>query len=180
VREHRRALVVTLLVLGALALVVIVVKVLDTDDDSGSDAAGIPLAAFIARQKPAQAPFEGLGEVRVTIGQDNCLRLAVADSLGERVAGLRNHTELGPYDGMVFVFQGPTEVGFTMSGVTVPLDIGFYGADGAPVSHRLMKPCPDKAENECPVYRADGTFAYAVETLKDKLPSGPLRACRSS
>ena len=60
------------------------------------------------------------------------------------------------------------------------LDIGFYGADGAPVSHRLMKPCPEKAENECPVYRADGTFVYAVETLKDKLPSGPLSACQSS
>jgi uncharacterized membrane protein (UPF0127 family) len=179
-REHRRALVLTLLVLGAIALIVIVVKVLDAVDDSGSDAAGVPLAGFIARQKPAQAPFEGLGQLRVAIGQDDCLRLAVADSLGERVAGLRNHTDLGPYDGMLFVFQGPTEVGFTMSGVTVPLDIGFYRADGAPISHRLMRPCPEKAENECPVYRADDSFEYAVETLKGNLPSGPVTACASS
>jgi len=143
-------------------------------------AGGIPLSAIIPRQKPAQAPFAGLGELNVAIGYDHCLRLAVADSLDERAAGLRGRTELGPYDGMLFVFQGPTNVGFTMSGVTVPLDIGFYGNDGARDSSRLMQPCPDKAENECPVYRADGAFEYAVETLKGKLPSGPVTACSPS
>ena len=28
-----------------------------------------------------------------------------------------------------------------------------------------MKPCP-KAEAECPVYRADGPYVYAIETLE--------------
>ena len=38
----------------------------------------------------------------------------------------------------------------------------------------------EMAENECPVYRADGAFEYAVETLKGKLPTGPVTACSPS
>lgn len=179
-REHRRTIVVTLLVVGAIALAVVVVKVLDAVGDPAPHAGGLPLSAILPRQVPAQAPFEGLGELHVAIGYDHCLRLAVADSVEERVAGLRDRTQLGPYDGMLFVFQGPTDVGFTMSGVTVPLDIGFYAGDGARDSSRLMKPCPDKAESECPIYRAEGPYVYAVETLKGKLPSGPVTACSPS
>ena len=78
---------------------------------------------------------------------------------------------------MLFVFQGPTDAAFTMSGVTDPLDIAFFDSDGARNSTRAMKPCPEKAENECPIYRADGPFVYAVETLKGQLPAGPITAC---
>ena len=63
-----------------------------------------------------------------------------------------------------------------MSGVTVPLDIAFFGTDGVRDSSRAMKPCP-KAEVECPTYRADGAYLYAVETLKGGLSAGPLTAC---
>src|SRR5256885_7639151 len=136
-REHRRAIVTALLVATAIVVVIVVVKVLS--DGAGTSRAGrTPLSRAVARQTPAQAPFDGLGELKLAVGDDHCLRLAVADSLGERVAGLRNHTELGPYDGMLFVFPTPTDTAFTMSGVTTPLEIGFYGADGAPVSHLLM------------------------------------------
>jgi uncharacterized membrane protein (UPF0127 family) len=178
--SSRRAVTVTLLTVGVIALAVIVVKVLDAVGDPAPHAGGIPLAAIINRQTPARAPFEGLGELPVAIGYDRCLHLVVADSLDERVAGLRNRTDLGPYDGMLFVFQGPTDTAFTMSGLDVPLDIGFYRSDGARDSTRLMQPCPDKAESECPVYRADGPYVYAVETLKGKLPAGPVTACAPS
>jgi len=40
-----------------------------------------------------------------------------------------------------------------------------------------MRPCPHKAESQCPVYRADGQFLYAVETPKGALPSGPVTTC---
>jgi uncharacterized membrane protein (UPF0127 family) len=175
-QAHRRALVFTLLAVSTAALVVLAVVILDFGDDSGSDAVSSPLSAGIARQVPASAPFEGLGELNVGIG-GRCLRLAVADSLAERVAGLRDHTDLGPYDGMLFVFPGPTESTFTMAGVTVPLQIGFYAPDGSREHALLMRPCPDKVESHCPVYRADGQFLYAVETLKGGLPSGPVTAC---
>ena len=179
-REHRRGIVVTLLVVGAIALAVVVVKVLDAVGDPAPHAGGLPVSAILPRQVPAQAPFEGLGELKVAIGYDHCLRLVVADSLDERVAGLRGHTDLGPYDGMLFVFQGPTDTGFTMSGVTVPLQIGWYGSDGSRSSGTLMKPCPEKAETECPVYRANGPYEYAVETHEGELPSGPVTACSPS
>jgi uncharacterized membrane protein (UPF0127 family) len=179
-REHRRGIVVTLLVVGAIALAVVVVKVLDVVGDPAPHAGGLPLSAILAQQVPADAPFKGLGQLKVAIGYDHCLRLAVADSLDERVAGLRGHTDLGPYDGMLFVFQGPTDVGFTMSGVTVPLEIAWYRSDGSRDSGTLMPPCPDKAEAECPVYQAKGPYEYAVETLQGQLPSGPATACSPS
>ena len=122
-QEHRRAIVTTLLVLGAIALAVVVVKVLDAVGDPTPHAGGLPVSAVLPRATPARAPFAGLSELKVAVGYDHCLRLAVADTLDERVAGLRDRTDLGPYDGMLFVFQGPSNSGFTMSGVTVPLDI---------------------------------------------------------
>ena len=175
-QEHRRAIVTTLLVVGAIALAVVVVKVLDAVGDPAPHAGGLPASAILPRATPATAPFDGLSEVKLAVGYDHCLRLAVADTLDERVAGLRGHTDLGPYDGMLFVFQGPSTSGFTMSGVTVPLEIAFFGTEGARDSSRLMKPCP-KAEAECPLYRSDGAYLYAVETLKGQLPAGPLTAC---
>ncbi len=177
----RRPVVITLLVLGVITLSVVVVKVLDEVADPDPHAGGIPLTAILPRALPAVAPFAGLSEVHAAIGYDKCLRLVVADSEEERVAGLRDHTaDLGPYDGMLFAFQGPSDAAFTMSGVTDPLDIAFFDQDGARNATRAMKPCPDKADNECPVYRADGQYAFAVETKAGQLPSGPITACSPS
>jgi uncharacterized membrane protein (UPF0127 family) len=177
----RRPLVITLIVLGVVALSVVAVKVIDELGDPTPHAGGIPLTAVLPRSVPAQAPFEGLSEVKAAVGYDRCLRLVVADSEDERVAGLRGHTaDLGPYDGMLFVFQGPTESGFTMAGVDDPLDIAFFEQDGSRNSTRAMPACPDKAETECPVYRADGPYVFALETRAGELPSGPITACSPS
>jgi uncharacterized protein len=173
--SSRRAVTATLLALGALVVAFGVVRLLDSDDDAPRRAAR-SLSAVIARATPAQAPFDGLTEVHLGVGADHCLRLAIDDTGSERVAGLRDHTDLGPYDGMLFVFPGQTNSAFTMSGVTVPLDIGFFAGDGTRTSTLLMKPCA-KAEPECPTYRADDTYRYAIETLAGKLPSGSVTAC---
>jgi uncharacterized membrane protein (UPF0127 family) len=175
----RRSIVITLFVLGAIALSVVLVKVLDELGDPHPNAGRIPLSAILPRAVDAQAPFEGLSEVKAAIGYDRCLRLVVADSEAERVAGLRDHTaDLGPYDGMLFAYDGPTETAFTMSGVSDPLDIAFFDQDGARNSTRAMRPCPEKAETECPVYRPDGPYIYAVETKAGELPDGPITACQ--
>jgi uncharacterized membrane protein (UPF0127 family) len=178
----RRAIVlVTVFVVGLVALAV-VVKVVNDDSDPTTvpSAATGSFASALSTAGPAVAPFAGLSEVKGAIG-DTCLHLAVADSLDERVAGLRgNSADLGPYDGMVFVFPAPAQVGFTMAGVKDPLDIAFFDADGTRNSTRVMKPCPDKAEAQCPVYLADGRYVFAVETKPGHLPSGPLTACSST
>jgi len=174
----RRPVVIALLVVGVIVLAVVVVKVLDEVADPAPHAGGIPLTAVLPRSVAAKPPFEGLSEVKAAIGYDRCLRLVVADAEDERVDGLRDHTsDLGPYDGMLFVYPGPTDTGFTMSGVTDPLDIAFFAQDGARNSTHLMAPCPDKAERECPIYRADGPYVFAVETKAGKLPHGPITAC---
>jgi uncharacterized membrane protein (UPF0127 family) len=180
--KRRRALVGIAVV--ALALVVGVVVVVDGDDD-GSDARSVPaagtasarsLAAALASARPATKPFTGLTEVRLRFGADRCLELAVADSYAERIAGLRDTPDIGTYDGMIFVDEAEAAAAFTMSGVTVPLDIAFYRPDGSRDSSRAMKPCP-KAQAECPVYRSDGRFLYAVETHHGQLPGGSLSPC---
>jgi uncharacterized membrane protein (UPF0127 family) len=172
-------------VLALTGLVVVVVVVVGAvllwtgGDDSAPDAVGGPLQEALAAAVPARAPFAGLTEVRAAIG-DDCLRLAVADSLDERAAGLRGHAaDLGPYDGMLFVFEGPTSARFTMSDVSNALDIAFFTADGDRTTTIAMKPCPDKAQGECPVYGSDALFTYAVETKPGELPSGSLRSCPS-
>jgi uncharacterized membrane protein (UPF0127 family) len=177
----RRPLVITLIVLGLVALSVVVVKVIDELGDPTPNAGGIPLTAVLPRSVPAQAPFEGLSEVKAAVGYDRCLRLVVDDTEPERVAGLRGHTrDLGPYDGMLFVFQGPTESAFTMAGVDEPLDIAFFDQDGSRNATQSMQPCPEKAETECPAYRADGPYVFALETKPGELPSGPITACSPS
>jgi uncharacterized membrane protein (UPF0127 family) len=177
----RRPVAIPLVVLGLIVLAVVVVMVIDQVGGSDSTAGSGPVSAALRQQVAAQAPFEGLTEVHAAIGSDKCLRLVVADSEDERVAGLRrNSADFGPYDGMLFVFQGVSESAFTMSDVVDPLDIGFFEQDGTRNSTRVMKPCPTKAETQCPVYRADGPYVYAVETKPGQLPSGPLTACSPS
>ncbi len=133
------------------------------------------LATALDATRDARAPFEGLTEIRLGVG-DRCLRVAVADSLEERIAGLRSRSDLGVYDGMLFVFPESSTTRFTMSGVPVGLEIGFYGPDGVPVSSGTMEPCAE-IEARCPVYAAAGAYRYALETLRGGLPSGALAGC---
>jgi uncharacterized membrane protein (UPF0127 family) len=125
----------------------------------------------------ATAPFTGLTVTRLALDGD-CKHLVVADDLAERVAGLRGRTETTPYDGMLFVFDGPTTASFTMAGVTEPLDIAFYDGAGKPVSRSHMTPC-DNTEARCPVYEADAPFVYALETAPGGLAGGALSNCPS-
>ena len=173
---NRRWVAVALIAVGAVAVVIGVVKLLSGSSSSDAAAGGTgSVANAVAAPGPRRDPFPELTALRLAVG-DRCIRMVVADSLDERVEGLRQERDIGDYDGMLFVFDGATDVGFTMSTVPVPLDIGFYDADGKPVSTQRMKPCA-KVEDECPVYRSDEPFVYALETLKGKLPSGSLSTC---
>lgn len=173
----RAGRVVALVLLALVAAGVIVLAVRAVSDDGGTSGAqpSGTLAASLRAAKPAAAPFAGLTETDLSVG-GRCLRTVIADSEAERVEGLRQRSDIGPYDAMLFVFDAPVDVGFTMSTVPVPLEIGFYSADGTRTSARHMLPCP-KAEDQCPVYRADQPFELALETLNGKLPAGDLAGC---
>src|SRR5215471_7303904 len=94
-------------------------------DDPSDDVGSLRVVSAGA----ASAPFDGLTVTRLALDGD-CTHLVVADDLDERVAGLRGRTDTSPYAGMLFVFDASTDATFTMAGVTKPLEIGFYDADG--------------------------------------------------
>ena len=170
----RRAVTAAVLAAVAVALVGGLVYLLRRDD--GSTASTGLLARVVAGARPATVPFAGLTEVRVDVGGD-CRRVVVADSVDERAVGLMRRSDLGPYGGMLFVFDRPTTSSFTMSDVPVPLDIGWYDAEGRLVDRTLMQPCPQRSPAECPVYQSKGAYRYALETLGGQLPEGALSAC---
>jgi uncharacterized membrane protein (UPF0127 family) len=162
--------------LGAAALLVVVgvAVLLLARDDSGPAQPTGRVGRAVTAAGPAVPPFRGMTATRVRVGA-RTLRVVVADDLRERTQGLRRRSTIGRYDGMLFVFDAPTEAGFTMSTVPVPLDIGFYDARGRAVERFQMQPCAH-AEASCPVYRAAGPFSYALETLAGELPRGALAA----
>jgi uncharacterized membrane protein (UPF0127 family) len=173
----RRVLVVALAGVAVALVAVGIVKLAGDDSTGGSSGSGSSrsLTAALAAATPADSPFPDLTAARIAVG-GRCIRVVIADTLGERVEGLRQRSDVGDYDGMLFVFDGATDTAFTMSTVPVPLDIGFYDAAGKLVSDQRMVPCA-KAEDQCPVYRADGPFVYALETVKGELPAGSLSGC---
>ena len=125
---------------------------------------------------PASAPFAGLTEVRLALG-DRCLKVVIADENNERIQGLRDVTDLGGYDGMLFVYGSDTDARFTMAGTPLPLDITWYTADGGPVSSTTMRPCVDGSDATCPVYASAAKYRYALETAAGHGGSGAIGAC---
>lgn len=139
----------------------------------GGGRAALPFAALV---RPASAPFRGYRETSVDLG-GRCRRVAVADTDALRQEGLRGHVYLGAYAGMLFVSPHDSADAFTMAGVTVPLEIGWYTADGAPVDHAHMAACPDLDRAHCPVYRSDRPYRLALETPGGSPAAGGITAC---
>ena len=160
-----RPVAIALLVVGAIGVVVgIVVLVADGSDDGGRSGGGpdSELRSLVSGATPASEPFPGLTAVDLAVG-GRCLHLVVADQEPERVEGLRARSDLGPYDGMLFVFPSDGIVSFTMAGVPDPLEIVFYGRDGRVVDRLHMAPCAG-TDATCPVYTPRAAFRYALET----------------
>lgn len=103
----------------------------------------------------------GLPVTTVTIGAQE-LMVAVADTPDARSRGLSGTADLGPLDGMLFVFPEPVETGFFMRGVVMPLDIAFVGLDGRVLDVLTMPLCET---DPCPTFRPAQPFRWAIETV---------------
>ena len=68
------------------------------------------------------------------------LRAYVADDPAEREQGLMGVTELGPDEGMVFVYPAPSARYFWMKDTPLPLSIAFCDATGKVVTLADMAP----------------------------------------
>lgn len=108
---------------------------------------------------------EALEAFEITI-DDTVYRVAVADTPARRSQGLMGVTDLGPREGMLFVFDEDVTTGFWMKDTLIPLDIAYFDADGLFVDAFTMVPC---TEDPCTVYTPAGPYRYAVEAGEGQL-----------
>src|ERR1700741_3462431 len=128
------------------------------DDIPAQVEPGTPLAEALERASAARAPWgEGWTEALIA-ANERCLTVVVADTDNERNQGLRDVTDFGAYDGMLFVFPNDIDAQFTMANTPTPLDIDWYRADGSYVSSEQMTPCPEGNDGSCPLYGATDEY----------------------
>jgi uncharacterized membrane protein (UPF0127 family) len=167
---------VGLLVVGCGLATFAIVRVV-TDHDCPASSEGTSVEEALAVPESADEPFPGLTEARVAVGSE-CLSVVVVDEAEERAAGLQGRADLGAYDGMLFVNDAEVTTTYTMEGVPVSLDIGFYATNGDLVDRLRMLPCDTGAD--CPSYQSSGPYRFALETLAGDLPEGRLAGCPTS
>lgn len=100
--------------------------------------------------------------------RDFCLLLADTEELRQQGLMRVSDPSLGGYPGMLFLFDRDEQGGFWMKNTLLPLSIAYVASDGSIVSSNDMDPCPPD-EQRCPVYKADGSYRYAVEVPKGTL-----------
>jgi uncharacterized membrane protein (UPF0127 family) len=127
-------------------------------------------------ERAAVALFSGYREARAALGR-RCVRVVVADTAARREQGLRGASDLGPYTGMLFAMASDSNVAFTMSGVSAPLDITWYSAAGSRVGGARMRPCPRLAAARCAVYRSRVRYRFALEVPAGRAAPTQLTRC---
>ncbi len=154
-----RALLVALLVLAASAC--------DDGDSAGNGTATSVRPATTAGGVQPQG-FE-LAPARVTLADGTVCELCLwqATTRAQRRRGLMGVTDLGPADGMVFVYDEPNASSFWMRATPMALSIAWFDAAGAFVSAAEMEPCLDGPDSACARYAAAAPYTAAVE-----LPAG--------
>lgn len=107
------------------------------------------------------APASIFSDAVVKVG-DVELRVWVADQREERVQGLRGVERLpSGIEGMLFVFDNPTETSFIMEDTSIPLDVWFFDSGGVLVGSHEMTPCTGEP---CQRYPTPGAVSWALET----------------
>jgi uncharacterized protein len=168
-RGTRIALVVVALAAIALGGVFL----LRDDDGDASKATGV---LPFARTTPADAPFAAFDQAKVAIDEE-CRRVLVASTVVQRVNGLRGVETLEPYAGMLFVFPADSASRFTMADTLIPLDITWFDAERRPAGSERMEPCPEADDRDCPTYRAQGRYRYALERAAGSGSASSLGPC---
>lgn len=108
-------------------------------------------------------------EITAADGSVCAVCLWVAATPQERARGLMGITDLGGADGMVFVYDAPTQGDFWMRNTPTPLSIAFFAADGSFVSAADMLPCLDGPDAGCARYGAAGPYTAAIEVFAGDL-----------
>lgn len=101
-------------------------------------------------------------DLDMVIVGDRLMLLAIADSPALRAQGLKQVTDLGDLDGMLFYWRHEASGTFWMEDTVIPLDIVWFDEDGSYVDRASMVPC---TEEPCPTYApvGDPDFRFAIE-----------------
>ncbi|KXU36871.1 hypothetical protein AXK11_03395 [Cephaloticoccus primus] len=93
----------------------------------------------------------------ISVGE-HPLRLQLAVTPSEMQRGLMERRELGADEGMLFVYLRPDQVSFWMRNTPLPLDIGFFDAEGV-----LREVYPLHPFDERPVTSRSRRLQFALE-----------------
>jgi len=97
-------------------------------------------AALLAFTAFAQdAPQTNLPHVKLTVGM-HVIDAQVASTNDQRMTGLMFRTEMPQHEGMLFVFEYPSQQCFWMKNTLLPLSVAFVADDGTIVNIDDMKP----------------------------------------
>lgn len=111
----------------------------------------------------------GLARGSVTIETaEGALRFEVeiAETESTRERGLMGRESLPEGEGMVFLFDSPSESSFGMADTLIPLSIVFWNSNGEVVDVLDMQPCEPDA---CPAYRSAAEYVGALEVNRGAL-----------
>jgi uncharacterized membrane protein (UPF0127 family) len=116
----------------------------------------MPFILMAVLVSACQAPLE-----RVTItANGQSLTVEVARTEAQRERGLMERTNLGPRDGMIFVFDRDDHLAFWMKNTPTPLSIAFLSVDGKILQIQDMEPFSET------IVRSRLSARYALEMRK--------------
>ena len=136
----------------------------------------LALAASVAF---AQEPQTNLPRVKLSAGMHQ-IDAQVASTHDQRMTGLMHRKEMPQHEGMLFVFEQPSQQCFWMKNTLLPLSIAFVADDGTIVNVDEMK--PQTLDSHCsarPVRYVlemnTGWFSKKGIKAGDKLAGPPFR-----
>ena len=106
----------------------------------------------------ASAPKSVMDFFPIKVGEKT-VRMQLAVLRGEMERGLMERRDLGPDDGMIFLYEKPQAMAFWMRNTPTPLDIGFFTSDGALAEIYALHPFDEKT-----VESRSAELRFALET----------------
>jgi uncharacterized protein len=106
-------------------------------------AAAMSLAGAGAAAQGQGVP-QNLPTVRLSAGMHQ-IQAMVANTPNQRQIGLMHRKDMAQHEGMLFVFEQPSQQCFWMRNTPLPLSIAFIADDGTVVNTDEMKPQTDES-----------------------------------
>jgi uncharacterized protein len=108
--------------------------------------AAFAAAVLVAGSALAQQPQMDLPRVQLAAGMHQ-IDAQVARTPDQRATGLMFRKEMPAHEGMIFVFEAPSQQCFWMKNTLLPLSIAFLADDGTIVN--ISEMAPQTLESHC-------------------------------